>query len=420
MILNEFQQVSYSSFRKINRFLRRNFGFVIQENASKKELEAIVNESRKAVFAIRENNQSFNKDENYTKHLMLAEGAEMLLSLRETTNTANINEVATDIMAEYVIKQIAAGQAPVNALNEAYAMVAASDLPFVAEDLYASTLSALTENDRMKKEPIKRTLWDLLPDDKKEKAKDVFDRLKKTGEAPAWDLAGMGDDDRGYEQFIDPSIRRKPEQKIAATNTNKQAAAAQMIKPSSALSTAMLEPMKESTMKRLKKLTENRVEQAEVIAAARGFVQQLQNMIEKVGRLQNEDLGPVIDEMRLSFGNDVAAQFYQVVEEKLQVILDQMKTAREGIDVAVGDIAEGHGIQTDMDKPVDLDSDDLDAEIDADLDDEFAGDVAAAGPEDAPLGREKKESIQIKRLANMLAEAEQKLSNLRALSAKKK
>ena len=51
-------------------------------------------------------------------------------------------------------------------------------------------------------------------------------------------------------------------------------------------------------VKNLRRLLETEVSQAEVMMAAKKFAEELQEMVEKIGRLQNEDLPPVTDQMR--------------------------------------------------------------------------------------------------------------------------
>jgi hypothetical protein len=186
-------------------------------------------------------------------------------------------------------------------------------------------------------------------------------------------------------------------------------------------------------IKNVRKIMESEVEQAEVLIAAKGFAQEMQSMIEKVGRLQNEDLGPVVDQMRETYGNEIADSFNNQLDTSLQGILDNMKETQQVMNNAVNDIAQGKlpsdvGVDMDddmgmkpdlgpesdpMSMPDDGGLDDLDSALD--MGDDFEGDVAAAGPEDEPLGRTKKESVQhlksriaeAKRLMNALNKAKQ-------------
>lgn len=184
---------------------------------------------------------------------------------------------------------------------------------------------------------------------------------------------------------------------------------------------ANLNVMRESFIKELRVLLENEVEQAEVLVASQGFSEELQVMIEKLGRLMNEKLPPVIDQMRLAYGSDQADVFGETMRSDMQTILDTMLAVKENIDHAVVAISQGKMPHeyTDMDADGDLSDTAQKADIDmeqptdlesdlSDLADEFGGEESMAGPEDDPLGRAKKESFND--LRNQLIEMKCKLA----------
>lgn len=181
-------------------------------------------------------------------------------------------------------------------------------------------------------------------------------------------------------------------------------------------------------VKNLRRLLETEVSQAEVMMAAKGFSQELQEMVEKIGRLQNEDLPPVTDQMRETYGTASSSAFQTQIYGALQGVMDSLYTAKGQVDDAVSNMASTGqvGAETDMDVPVDgmddggmddgmgdMDGMDADAGMDADLDniagemdsgDEFGG---AAGGED-PLGRSKKmESVLQAKVSKMKQLVEQ-------------
>jgi hypothetical protein len=170
----------------------------------------------------------------------------------------------------------------------------------------------------------------------------------------------------------------------------------------------------ENLVKNLRRLLETEVSQAEVMMAAKGFAQELQEMVEKIGRLQNEDLPPVTDQMRETYGMESASAFQTQIYGALQSVMDALYTAKQQVDDAVGNMASTGQVsaQTDMDLPVDgMDDDmgddmggmDADAGMDADLDN-IAGDMDAEdefGGEEA-LGRSKKmESVLQRKVMEM-------------------
>lgn len=180
-------------------------------------------------------------------------------------------------------------------------------------------------------------------------------------------------------------------------------------------------------VKNLRRLLETEVSQAEVMMAAKGFAQELQEMVEKIGRLQNEDLPPVTDQMRETYGMDSASAFQTQIYGALQSVMDSLYTAKQQVDDAVGNMAETGQVsaQTDMDKDIGMDDgmdagpddgmdagpDDLDNignELDMAPEDEFGGEEA--------LGREKKmESALQKKVMEMkkLVEKAKKLKEAR-------
>jgi hypothetical protein len=189
--------------------------------------------------------------------------------------------------------------------------------------------------------------------------------------------------------------------------------------------------MKESYIKELRSLMENEVEQAGVLMAAKGFSQDIQTMIEKLGRLMNEELGPVVDNMRMAYGQQQAESFGQAMRTDMQNIMDTLITVKENIDDAVDELAAGQvpSMKNDMDGDVEgMDSEGFGGEEDmgdvADVDqsldqiaDDFGGDEAVAGPEEDPLGRPQKESVEF--LKNQLVEMRKKLDKAKKLKERK-
>lgn len=172
------------------------------------------------------------------------------------------------------------------------------------------------------------------------------------------------------------------------------------------------ENIKENYVKQLRTILESEVDEAEIIIAAKGFAKSLQEMIEKIGRLQNEDLPPLSDQMRDQHGVDQSSSFQTQTHSALQGVMDALYAAKEEVDTAVEMMAKGQSVGIDMDADLSLDPElsadpelglgddlgvdsegDIDAELDG-LEDEFGGDEAAAGPEDEPLGRAKMEAAQ--------------------------
>ena len=187
--------------------------------------------------------------------------------------------------------------------------------------------------------------------------------------------------------------------------------------------------MRKNYVKKLRTLLEGEIEQAEVIIAAKGFAQELQDMIEKVGRLMNEDLGPVVDQMREAYGNEASSNFGGMMSTQLQEVIDELRISKDKIDDAVDAIANGSIPSNDMDMGGDelgmgddlgMGGDEFGSEPELDMGDEFGGDELDMEVDadidldiEEPLGRAAKESKEVQ-LLNKIRVMEDKLAQAKA------
>jgi hypothetical protein len=156
----------------------------------------------------------------------------------------------------------------------------------------------------------------------------------------------------------------------------------------------------ENTMTADEIIRENvNVDEAEVVMALRAQSNILADQIEKLGRMINEDLIKITEQISNEMGQDTAAAVQSAVTDALQQHLESARSAKEAMDEVVSSVAQGQapGVA----------SPDLDAEepggdmpdMDLDLDDEFGdeemgdeegadiNEPAASGPTDEPMGR---------------------------------
>ena len=150
--------------------------------------------------------------------------------------------------------------------------------------------------------------------------------------------------------------------------------------------------MKQKYMEGFSKLMEQDLDQAELLLAAKDMVDRLQKMAEDVASMQVEDLMSLVEAMRDQFGVDKADAFNTSVESTLQGTLDNIKNAHDSVDTAIK-VLQGEEVGNDMgDMPIG----DMEPEM-TDTGD-MAGSEPAAGPEEEPTAREKKdesfESVQ--------------------------
>ena len=140
-------------------------------------------------------------------------------------------------------------------------------------------------------------------------------------------------------------------------------------------------------------LVEGEVGNAEVLLAAKNMVDSIQDAIEKVGKMQNEQLPELLDSIRDQVGSEQAEGFKNAVGSTLETLMQNLQTAREGVDGGVR-ILTGEQV----DNPMAMPGDDLSggdtslppppgSDLDQDETDGFgATDAAVGGAEE--LGRE--------------------------------
>ena len=140
-------------------------------------------------------------------------------------------------------------------------------------------------------------------------------------------------------------------------------------------------------------LVEGEVGNAEVLLAAKNMVDSIQDAIEKVGKMQNEQLPELLDSIRDQVGAEQAEGFKNAVGSTLETLMQNLQTAREGVDGGVR-ILTGEQVDNPMAMPGDeLGGGDAGlppapgSDLDQDETDGFgATDAATGGAEE--LGRE--------------------------------
>lgn len=148
--------------------------------------------------------------------------------------------------------------------------------------------------------------------------------------------------------------------------------------------------------KQLFKLLENEIEKAEVVLAAKSFSDELQSMAEKIGKMQIDELMPLVERIREMHGSEASERFNQSVEAALSQVMQTIKSSKEQVDQQIGIVSgEAQPVETsDMENPefnnnIDGSSgeDDMDFNIDELSLDDMDLDTEEATP---PLGRMKK------------------------------
>lgn len=147
-------------------------------------------------------------------------------------------------------------------------------------------------------------------------------------------------------------------------------------------------------------LIESELEKAEVVLAAKSILEKLQGMAEDLAKVEANDIMPMLDGMRLTFGPELADAFNETTTAKLRQTTEAIKSAKDSIasEVAKLEGSVNGGLTNDMgmgaqdqDAPA-LGGDDMGLGDDAGLGDmgdegmgdEGMGDDAAMGGEPAP------------------------------------
>ena len=119
--------------------------------------------------------------------------------------------------------------------------------------------------------------------------------------------------------------------------------------------------------------------------AARALADDVQGQIARLGKMVNEDLPAIADQMRAEMGAQVAQGFADSMTAAVDGHLTATKATKQAMDDAIGSITGEAPITPAMtDEPMDAPLDAEPMPMDDVLD---VNDPAAAGPEEEPLGR---------------------------------
>ena len=141
------------------------------------------------------------------------------------------------------------------------------------------------------------------------------------------------------------------------------------------------------------------IEQAEVVIAARSLASDIQDQVERLGRMVNEEIPAIVEQMTAEMGAQTAQAFNTQALEVLNGHLEATRSAKANMDAAIATVTGGETIDS-VDMSSDDDSADLDLDLDLDLDDGETSDSgdeiedldidnidADAGTPGEPLGR---------------------------------
>ena len=126
--------------------------------------------------------------------------------------------------------------------------------------------------------------------------------------------------------------------------------------------------------------------QAELILVAQNMVDDLQKMAEDVAQMQTDELMPLEEKMKTTFGQEQGTAFGQAADQSFSTLLDAVKAAKDALSNAVA-VLKGESPMGGM-------GDDLSGGMPAPAmepaGDQFGMADAASGEEELPTGRELK------------------------------
>ena len=434
MLLNDIGTVPNTKFRKINQYLETNYGFKLAEDIDGKNLEIIVEQIQDEITQLKIQGGDAKESPEISKRLMILEGIRSLneFAMIQSYHKPEFESVVTNL-SNYVNDSVKLGDEMEDAIRQAMKEYRSSRYRF-PDEVVESNVRANCNGQFQPGMPSMATqgapsgvpTMGVMEDDGAEEDESMKESDIEESGTPGFANAGKRASALGGHAAEVPNTPQAKHAMKALNNPSLSLAPASgdeqvpMVRnpntgrmqadPFAAQAAARKKgiAMKESQnlVKHLRALLETEVSQAEVMMAAKGFAQELQEMVEKIGRLQNEDLPPVTDQMRETYGMESASAFQTQIYGALQSVMDALYTAKGQVDDAVGNMAATGQFDAgvDMDKDVDMAMDadpsmdgDLSADTDLDLDnlgDELEGDAMGddfgGAEEEQPLGREKK------------------------------
>ena len=420
MRINNFNKTGFQKVKDLNAYLTENHGVKVNGFHPKARLEKVREQAEQHIITLRNTNKQFNLDPEYAKYLgvkdvidvMLEEGyyaespamSEMMYEISETCKSLmdsgyTVDEASAECMNKF-------RQDPRYAYDDSFV------LPIVlkaAKD-YMESCGSAHESVETDVQPLPET--DMTEFLFKEMAREVgmeienVDTLKaieekinmfaevsgKSRDAVVGFLNSLEEDalTGGIQMF-----GSKVAEQNKFTGARKDAIAKGQdsfevdgkifkitgdTKDEEMQEASMFEDIIDDML-----AEEVEVEQAEVIMAARALADDVQGQIARLGKMVNEDLPAIADQMRAEMGAQVAQSFADSMTAAVDGHLSATKATKQAMDDAIGTItgeAPMAPAMTDepMDAPVDAEPMPMDDVVDV-------NDPAAAGPEEEPLGR---------------------------------
>lgn len=144
------------------------------------------------------------------------------------------------------------------------------------------------------------------------------------------------------------------------------------------------------TTRRMNEQSGEDLAQAELILVAQNMVDDLQKMAEDVAQMQTDELMPLEEKMKTTFGQEQGQAFGQSADQAFATLLEAVKAAKDALSNSVA-VLKGESPMGGMGSEMgdDMGSGMPSPELEP-AGDEFGMSDAASGEEDLPTGRELK------------------------------
>ncbi len=429
MFLNEFNQTSIGRVASLNKMLSEEFGIKINPGTVNLEKLMKINETAKvALYKIRGSKKKFQLEPEYAKYLGLKDISETMIVEGYYESSPGYKALEAKIyerIMELCNSGYTAEEARSQCMNEVRQDPSHCYEDSCTEGMVMSAIKKFEESCGAKHESIEEgPVTDLSPALLRELSKEmgmdlatmedynaIEERLNgfaevsgKSRDAVVGFLNGLEEDSvvGGIQMFGRKIAEKKLNDsiqymhKLQADGKSVEEIAKELNMEPEEVRDAMSkteESVEESKMfdDLINEILaeEVNVEEAEVVMAVRALADDIQDQVERVGRMMNEDLPAIADSMRNEMGADVAQSFSDSVSALLSAHLEAIKGVKTGMDQQINSLAGGEmpsGLgDTSMDMDVPAEEPGLD---DLGLDEPVADNVPAmAGPEEEPLGR---------------------------------
>lgn len=443
MLLNAFNQDNSIKFKKINQFLKENYNLYVDDKVDLGQCQYVLKNIISELHEMKTNGLTA-KDSEFSKKMLIAEalkilvveGVEQLLGskfynlmpqlaqkaieLIEIGDT--LDEAVTSIMKEYRSSPYRWDDSIVETeirklINQHYGLKQAFPINDISNNDLKIIQDWLTNTGKIDENIFKKLSNNKNVSEEFVKGMIVVESgiyLKNILSENVWDIVS-----KEQQQAADAYLKAKKSSLSLEPKEDEQELIRAYTQKQRDIQKQKGEKMKEGYLRDVRTLLESEVEQAEVLISAKSFGDQLQTMMEKLGRLQNEDLPPVGDQMREVYGMHISQAFMDMMMEQMNQIMSELRATKEKIDSMVSDIARGTMPTNDMD---DVGEEDLDLGIDDELETAPEGeemldiDAELETVPDEPMGRPTRESVQL--IAKQLTEAKVKLQKLKNIRAK--